>query len=228
MAYSSNNGCGCILTFFVIAVIVGGIRSCASGDIKMPNFGSSRVSGGSGSYGTSNGYNVNYKNTTSPNYNSSTNDYEYTNSSPTDYREGKSNSSFRSNPQPSKMGQPHQYNSMQYNSIPKVESSKPKHVVLREKCTWCHGTGKRKVYDQHFSNPDFPSKCLFCGRTDSHTHEKEITCDKCDGKGNLEYELCSHCNGEGFSSDAFHPQKEKCIYCSGTGKTIKIHNKYIY
>lgn len=210
MAYRSNgSGCGCLFVALILfAALVSGIRGCVSGDIKMPKFGSSRVSGGSGGYGTSNGYNVKYKQTTSPNYNSSLNDYTHTNSQPTEYREGTNSQHSNKNAE----GNTSSYSSSSNNSSPISGSSSSSISSINtisssnnvqesksyyKKCEWCKGTGKREVSEWFYGSVSgFEESCLRCGRTDKHRHDDIITCNNCDGKGRIKMKTINSPIGE--------------------------------
>jgi DnaJ-class molecular chaperone len=209
MAYRRNDsGCGCLLVFFIVVGILSGIRGCTekmiNGDLKMPKFGSSRVSGGSGGYGASNGYNVKYKQTTSPNYNSSSNDYTHTNSQPTEYRDGR-------NTQPSSTNSVENSSSRSYgvsnssslnssssstigNSPTTTNTQKPNSYY--KTCEWCNGTGKRNTFE--WFDPSFigSEKCWRCGRSDKHRHDDIIDCDRCNGKGRIKMETINTPLGE--------------------------------
>lgn len=220
MAYRNNDsGCGfsfIYLVLFILVILVGGIKSCVNGNIKMPKLGSHHVSGGSGGYGSSNGYNVQYQNTTSPNLNSSMNDYGYTNSYPTEYRKGGSSSS-NSSSSPNSAGSTHTTQSTSHSKTSSVsrtnETSRPTYSVSKETCSRCDGIGvARKVY--RFDSFGGAISCGTCGRTDTHTHETWENCPICFGKGYIEYETCSHCKGVGHDTDGNY-----CFYCSGKGKT---------
>lgn len=199
MAYRRNNsGCGCLLVFFIVAGILSGIRGCTekliNGDLKMPNLGSSRVSGGSGGYGTSNGYNVKYNQTTSPNYKSSSNDYTHTNSLPTEYREGnKSNNTNRSssiemnNTMPQSSTQSSNLDNTR-STIPSMASDKDDifkiHEIQNINCPECNGTGyikKTWTFTGESGNP-----CVICWKSERHEHINEpVTCYRCLGRGQI-------------------------------------------
>lgn len=190
MAYRSNDsGCGCLIALFIVMAIISGVRSCTEhlidGDIKLPKFGSGHVSGGSGGYGTSNGYNVKYNQTTSPNYNSSLRDYTHTNEQPTEYREGinlQNNNNYSSNSP---------YNSNKKDTIANTSSystntnntrtniSQPQKKFYKE-CVSCKGRGEvipNVIF--HFRG----NTCSICGLSDSHSHEEIIECPTCSGRG---------------------------------------------
>lgn len=211
MAYRNNNsGCGCLLVFFLVAGILSGIRGCTekmiNGDLKMPKFGSSRVSGGSGGYGTSNGYNVKYKQTTSPNYNSSSNDYTHTNSQPTEYRDGRNtqpsstnsvdNSSSRSYDVSNSSSLNSSSSSTIENSPTITKTQKPNSYYIT--CDWCKGTGKRNTFEWFIGSlpGGIETSCWRCGRTDKHRHDDIIECEKCYGKGRIKMETINTSLGE--------------------------------
>lgn len=206
MAYRRNDsGCGCIITMFVVMGIFSGIRSCTegliNGDLKLPKFGSSRVGGGSGGTGTSNGYNVVYKNTTSPNYNSSTNDYTHTNDLPTEYREGRSeqdansNSSTSTTFSTSTTSSPSTSTSNGINSSNSVFNSTPsssatintnslksqENKTYYKTCPLCNGIGK--VNHTYWYRG--LGTCPYCDKTDEHYHELFSTCSSCLGEGKI-------------------------------------------
>ena len=206
MAYSRNNsGCGCIITMFVVMGIFSGIRSCTegliNGDLKLPKFGSSRVGGGSGGTGTSNGYNVVYKNTTSPNYNSSTNDYTHTNDLPTEYREGRSEQDANSNSSTSTTfstpttSSPSTSTSNGINSSNSVFNSTPsssatintnslksqENKTYYKTCPLCNGKGK--VNHTYWYHGVFG--CFYCDKTEEHYHDILSTCSRCFGEGKI-------------------------------------------
>ena len=172
----SFSGCGCFLAIIVVVGILGGIRSCVvsliNGDNPLPSFGSSKVSGGSGGYGTSNGYNVKYKNTTSPNYNSSQKDYSYTDQYPTEYKEGER----RRKPTPQeKMG-------VHYQIMNEIEKERKEQKGEFKKCHMCKGTG---VYIAEYVPMDrFITSCPTCGKKDHHFHAPE-KCNMCNGTGKI-------------------------------------------
>lgn len=193
MAYRRNNsGCGCLLVFFIVVGILSGIRGCTekmiNGDLKMPKFGSGRVSGGSGGYGTSNGYNVKYKQTTSPNYNSSSNDYTHTNSQPTEYKSNNPNSSnisssterYNSLPQSSTNTSKQDYSSNALDVEEIVSSVKSQYMT----CPECNGNGhilKTWTFTEESGNP-----CVICWKSERHEHVNEpVTCYRCMGRGEI-------------------------------------------
>lgn len=179
MAYRRNDsGCGCLLAIIIVMAIISGVRGCTEkmikGDLKLPNFGSSRVSGGSGGYGTSNGYNVKYKQTTSPNYNSSSNDYTHTNSQPTEYKEGKTEKSTNSIPPTSSkstIGEISNTTSQQYSQ------------TYYRTCSFCNGKGKSLSFE--IFNDLFGGTCEKCGRSDMHSHDVIEECKICSGTGRV-------------------------------------------
>lgn len=208
MAYRNNdNGCGCLIAIFVVVAIISGVKSCTkhliNGDLELPKLGSSRVSGGSGGSGTSNGYNVKYKQTTSPNSNSSLRDYTHTNSQPTEYREG--NNTQKANDY---SGNSSSYSSSDINSISNSTShssisgtnsnvtntSKPK--TYYKTCSLCDGTGKREVFYYFFEDPTGLRKCDKCSRTDNHRHGEIDECQACSGKGKIKMEIIDGPLGE--------------------------------
>lgn len=196
-----NSGCNCLIIIAIaLAIVVSGVRSCINGDIKLPRFGSSHVRGGSGGYGTSNGYNVKYNQTTSPNNNSSLRDYTNTNSQPTEYREGKNSEQTSSNSSSTSIGT-NNANSVFNSSSPSSAASNTNSSNLRhpktyyKTCSICNGTGKRKFYDM-FNDYGLGAKCLTCGRTDTHRHEEIVTCELCSGRGKILMEIVDGPLGE--------------------------------
>ncbi len=189
MAYRSNDsGCGCLIAIFVVMAVISGIRSCTEhlidGDLKLPKLGSGRVSGGSGGYGTSNGYNVKYKQTTSPNYNSSLRDYTETNNQPTEYREGNinhssSNQSHIENQSKSSTFTQSPVQSNSRTSIDEIISENEKQFAT---CPECNGKGyvlRSWTFIGGSGNP-----CAICWKTEKHEHVNEqIRCYKCLGSG---------------------------------------------
>ena len=173
-----NRGCNCLIVLVIVfAFAVSGVRSLINGDIKLPRFGSSHVSGGSGGYGTSNGYNVQYKQSTSPNSNSSLKDYTETNSEPTEYREGRSRTESKAAHNTTISSSNNARNYSNYNTEKRSET-------YYKTCTACRGTGKRQTF-HCFNENVMGSSCLECGRTDSHRHDEIVTCEFCSGKGRI-------------------------------------------
>ena len=198
---SVNRGCNClIISVLVLGFVISCAKSLINGDIKLPRFGSSHVSGGSGSYGTSNGYNVNYKQTTAPNSNSSLRDYTHTNSQPTEYREGKNSEQTSSNSSSTCIGT-NNSNSVFNSSSPSSAASNTNSSNLRQPktyyktCSRCNGTGKRIFYDM-FNDFGLGTKCGTCGRTDTHRHEEIVTCELCSGRGKILMEIVDGPLGE--------------------------------
>ena len=207
MAYRNNDGCGCmfIAALVIVAAIVSGIRGCVNGDIKLPRFGSSHVSGGSGSYGTSNGYNVKYNQTTSPNNSSSLRDYTHTNNQPTEYREGRNtqssstnsvdNSSSRSYGVSNSSSLNSSSSSTIGNSVTITNTQKPK--TYYKTCDWCKGTGKRNTFEWFYGDQmGVGLSCYKCGRSDKHRHDEIVECDACSGKGKIKMEIVDGPLGE--------------------------------
>ena len=233
MAYyrRNNSGCGCnlfiIMLFF--AAVVGGIRDIVNGDIKLPKIGSYRVSGGSGRIGTSNGYNVQYRTTTEPNYKSSNLDYSNTNDFPTEYQDGNSlqrtNSSVVSNANISSSmsnndnlhttssvisntintsSMSNHYNSHTISSEIDYTLKNPSNIRNNspryETCSVCNGSGEQtSTYwyfgeDHSFGNSII--HCGYCNRIDTHSHQEQVTCMKCLGKGKVEVMETSLLGGE--------------------------------
>lgn len=182
MAYRSNDsGCGCIMVFIVVMAIISGIRGCTekliNGDLKLPKLGSSHVSGGSGGYGTSNGYNVQYNQTTSPSKNNSLMDYTETNKQPTEYREGSNSESAVKESKVISPSQPVVDNTSKIH-----DDSSPSYYKT---CNWCGGTGKRNEPYIFLGNDFIVGSCPYCARTDHHRHDKIVDCAMCSGKGQV-------------------------------------------
>lgn len=167
----SGPGCGCILAFIIAVAIFCGIRSCVvsiiTGEKKLPSFGSSKVSGGSGGHGTSNGYNVKYKNTTSPNYNSSQNDYSHTDQYQTEFENGR----LQKKAPKGSLSE----------AIEKYEKEKKSGKEIK-KCPDCEGSGI-SIYKFRPSD-GMGNSCLICGDKDSHLHPMG-ECKTCNGTGRL-------------------------------------------
>ena len=187
---SVNSGCNClIISVIVLALVISCARSLINGDIKLPRFGSSHVSGGSGSYGTSNGYNVKYKQTTSPNYNSSLRDYTHTNNQPTEHRDGRIE---RSSNSPVDL-QPQKQNN-QSSQIPvQMNSSNAFYDIISDyerqftTCPECKGKGY--VLRSWTFTGESGSPCVICWKTERHEHvNEEQRCYKCMGNGKVRIE----------------------------------------
>lgn len=195
MAYRKNDsGCGCMFfaALFLVAALVSGIRGCVNGDIKMPRLGSSRVSGGSGGYGTSNGYNVKYKQTTSPNYNSSSNDYTHTNSQPTEYKDNNSNrtntSSSTENYNPMPQSGTHSSNLDNTSNTSSLKSLDAEDIIIGSNlqyvtCPDCNGDGR--FYRTWSFTGGNGNLCAICLRDDAHEHTTAMPCPKCKGSGTV-------------------------------------------
>ena len=196
----NNSGCGCLLAIIIVAGIVSGIRSCTEhlikGDIKLPKFGSGHVSGGSGGYGTSNGYNVQYNQTTAPNNNSSLKDYTFTNSQPTEYREGKnlqhSNSLSTPAPNSSTINSSNSTSNStsttifdHSNNVTSTQKSKTNYMT----CDKCNGTGVIVKEQFCFLGNEDGTPCVICQRSDRHYHDIEYSCSKCLGTGKIKMEI---------------------------------------
>lgn len=200
MAYRSNDsGCGCLIALFIVSAIISGVRSCTEhlidGDIKLPKFGSGHVSGGSGGYGTSNGYNVKYNQTISPNFNSSLRDYTHTNEQPTEYREGRNSqmsnvksgnsSSYRTS---GINGENSTLNSSPASSISGINSNiinTQKSKTYYKTCDNCNGKGVVDLGRFWFNGNENGNLCAICLRSDRHYHDREISCGKCWGTGKI-------------------------------------------
>lgn len=188
---SVNRGCNClIISVLVLGFVISCAKSLINGDIKLPRLGSSHVRGGSGNYGTSNGYNVRYKQTTSPNYNSSLSDYTYTDYQPTEYREGKSSQHINSNSSSTHNGT-NSSNSVLNSSSSSSGTYNTSNSNMQKKsrtyyklCPACKGNGKKISY-YYFNNFGSSLICGKCSSADPHGHEELITCELCSGKGQI-------------------------------------------
>ena len=191
----NDDGCGCwiLIAITILVLIVGGIRGCINGDIRLPRSGSSHVSGGSGHYGTSNGANIQYPQTTSPNFNSSSNDYSdmpqnsssgHRNSSSSKANETSSgiNSSSHNQISPSTSSQDG-YNN--YPSLNNHDNSSNRNSFA--KCSSCNGKGYTEhtfVYDPNDGlTASLGAGCGECSRTDRHSHIIREKCFVCHGTG---------------------------------------------
>ena len=199
MAYRSNNsGCGCIIVFIVVMAIISGIRGCTekliNGDLKLPKLGSSHVSGGSGGYGTSNGYNVQYNQTTSPSKHNSLMDYTETNKQPTEYREGRtenntnistSTDNIISSPQ-NEINSSKPNNTTNNSSLRSLDNVNVNSIVKIKNitCPDCKGDGhvlKTWTFTGESGNP-----CVICWKSGRHEHVNEpIVCARCMGRGEI-------------------------------------------
>ena len=176
--------------------IIAGIRGCTekliNGDLKLPKLGSSHVSGGSGGYGTSNGYNVKYKQTTSPNYNSSLNDYTHTNSQPTEYKDNNTNLKNTGSSTDKNYFLPESgTHSSNLDKTSNTSSLKPldaEDIIIGANlqyvtCPDCNGEG-RLYYTWSFTGGN-GNLCATCLRDDAHEHIVSIPCPKCKGSGTI-------------------------------------------
>lgn len=165
---SNEGGCLLIIIFVIFMAVIAGARGCTdaliNGDIKLPKLGSSKVSGGSGSYGSSNGYNVKYQNSTSPNLTGSQEDYSSTNGGETEYKES-----------------PTLENALKEYEREKEPSTKS--VVV---CPTCNGSGKKEArYTYTPVYTDGP--CRYCSNSQiTHYHTYYIDCTRCNGAGIIE------------------------------------------
>ena len=187
MAYRDKSGCGCLLVFFIVVGILSGIRGCTEslikGDLKLPNLGSSHVSGGTGTYGTSNGYNVQYNQTTTPNTNSSLNDYTHTNSQPTEYIDNSSNQT-NLNEMSHSQSQGSSYTSTQTSSRDVIDEIVSDYEKQFTTCPICHGSGEiimSWTFTGESGNP-----CVICWKSEKHEHINESKmCYRCMGSGKV-------------------------------------------
>jgi hypothetical protein len=196
MAYHSDDSCfGCFgyIVFIAIMGMLGLIRDCACGSNKSysssnflkgctstHNNGSKSVSGGTGTIGTTNGANIQYPQTTDPNFNSSTNDYSSNEIMPLPEPDTRSKETV-TNIQESSSSQiiPDPPISDTVSILRNISPYK-KH---REKCPSCNGVGKIKT-EHYFSESPVP--CWHCGKTSAHTHIFDDFCRQCAGVGEIE------------------------------------------
>ena len=199
MAYRSNNsGCGCIIVFIVVMAIISGIRGCTerliNGDLKLPKLGSSHVSGGSGGYGTSNGYNVQYNKTIRPSKNNSLMDYTDTNNQPTEYSEGRSeNNTNISSSTSTNISMPQNNTpSTKLNNTTITPSQRDidnENVLSLLKikyvtCPDCNGDGH--VLETWTFTGESGNPCVICWKVGRHEHINEpILCARCMGRGKI-------------------------------------------
>lgn len=211
---SNGDGCGnvlfgCAFVYLLCAVIVAGVKGCVSGDIKIPKYRSNHVGGGSGYYGTSNGSNVYYNQTTIPNYNSTNRVFHSSITNPTKERESKesaynktlstfhnsiysqtaSNNSISRSSTTTSSNSFYTYNSLDGNSSNSNNTFAQQKQNDNKPCPLCNGKGKRKETVVYSEFALFGSKnegCDRCSRQDTHTHEYEAECWYCDGKGIVE------------------------------------------
>lgn len=185
-----NRGCNCLIVLVIaFAFVVSGVRSLINGDIKLPRFGSSHVSGGSGGYGTSNGYNVKYKQTTSPNYNSSLRDYTETNNLPTEYKEGSTtqSSSSQSHLQSEINSSTSTQSTAQSNNSTRIDEIISDYEKQFTTCPECNGNGyylRTWTFTGESGNP-----CVICWKSEKHEHVNEqLKCYRCMGSGKVRIE----------------------------------------
>ena len=208
MAYRSNsNGCGCIIVFIIVMAIIAGIRGCTekliNGDLKLPKLGSSHVGSGSGGNGTSNGYNVEYNQTSSPSNNGSLEDYTHTNDQPTEYQDGRSTSPSSSNSvydSPSRSmsvdNSSSNYSSSSAAGNNTTISNRQGAKTYYKTCGLCGGKGKRTINEWYFGEVMWGRACPKCGRSDEHCHSEIVECDVCSGKGKIKMEIVDGPFGE--------------------------------
>ena len=232
--HHNGGGCGCFLIFLFYAFIfiLGGISRCTrsmiNGEIKLPRLGSSHVSGGTGSYGTSNGANVQYQQSTTPKYNDNTQDYTNSNPNKTEIGSGNTNSS----------------NSYQYSSPNNTQSQptlKYRTITYEQQCSYCNGSGvvicpicrgsgftKRTCDFCNGTGGKRRVACFYCrnGLTSPGTY-----CITCGGSGYTE-ESCMSCGGSGYHSDVcqncdFMKHTVTCSHCKGWGEvTMERYEPY--
>lgn len=229
MSYKDNNFnfIGCLFYGFIaLAIIVSGIRGCVNGDIKLPKLGSHKVGGGSGGIGTSNGYNVQNENTTSPNFNSSTNDYRNTNQLPTEYKKGNSlsitsNSGYRTH---TSQSTPQTVPSSSYSNT--VSSTQNIHNTTISSSP-ISSSPSLSTTQSNLKNPsiyDQPQQSITHSASSTATR---VTCSRCGGSGqkktyyrfeayggNFKCAYCSRTDAHG------HEQWKQCPVCFGKGYEV--------
>lgn len=207
MVYQKNDGCGCILAIFLVMFIGSGIRSCTEhlikGDLKLPRFGSSHVSGGSGGYGTSNGYNIQYNQSTTPNYNSSLNDYSETDNLPTKYKneskiKNNSNNVLEKTSSKDKQSVAEKISNYTKEHKPIIDNNLKTETYYKT-CGNCKGTGLAVETYEHVGL--FGEPCKFCHQTDRHSHQEIGRCSLCSGKGEIRMKKISTSKGEFYIPD---------------------------
>ena len=240
--YRKESGFGCLLwvVIFAIIIIVGGIKRCVngvvSGDIKMPKIGSRHVSGGSGSHVTSNGYNVQYSTTTSPNYNGSINDYSHTNDLPTEFRQGSGNSSSSSSYRSSHSGgQSASYSSSSslshsgLNSLIENSSSSITTRSLRQpggsQSSSQNSLLRQQTTGMQSSSSVSSKTCPACNgsgrviKTVWYTPSSwySCSCGRNDSHSHTESEMCEICMGKG------RLEIKTCPFCGGKGYDVDLN-----
>lgn len=193
MAYHSDDSCfGCFgyIVFIAIMGILGLLKDSFCGSEKSNsssdfltgctcthNNGSKSVSGGTGTIGTTNGANIQYPQTTDPNFNSSTKDYNSDEMPLEPCPEDEENQT--SIQESSSSGT--LVDSTRTIGVPILDGQNKKHTVT---CPFCDGTGVKTIVYYYYS--DSPFTCTECGRVDTHTHSYEESCFNCAGIGKIE------------------------------------------
>lgn len=190
MAYNNDNGCGCMtwIAFILIMGIISCVKYCIRGDIKLPHWGSNHVSGGTGSTGTSNGYNVKYQQTTPPNNNNSGRDYTDTNKYPTEYQNGKSSSNPNSSNNQSSNNDvgrtiQNEGGGQIFEGSTNNISHQPRIVEKEVTCSHCKGTGIEEKANDYIYFDEEGIKCHRCDKTVFHKHIEKEKCWTCNGTG---------------------------------------------
>ena len=185
MAYNNDNGCGCMawLILIVILGIISGVKHCIRGDIKLPQWGSSHVSGGTSGTGTSNGYNVKYQQTTPPNNNNSGRDFTDTNKYPTEYQNGKSSSNIQSSNNDVGRTIQNEDDGQVFEAPDNNSFHQPRIVEKEVTCSRCKGTGIEENANDYIYFDEEEIKCHRCDKTVFHKHIEKEKCWTCNGTG---------------------------------------------
>jgi len=222
------DGCGCFGIIIILVLIFGAIKSCTTklinGEKILPNFGSSRVSGGSGGYGTSNGANIHYQHSTTPNYNSSTKDLRNTNSSPTEFRTGRT---------PSNSSSSNSSSSSTYNSGSQATSSRSS--SYGNSTSGLSNTSPSTTINHNSGNSSNQNSIKsideILNSSPRKQEERIRTCSKCNGTGKqqstywfrgyndpISPQSTFHCGYCDRTDTHTHQYEESCSKCLGKGQ----------